>query len=67
MGYRVLGDRDTKFQPIAGLEGPFYFATGRVLYYDAKAGEYYDSTTDFYVPREEVDELHQQLTKMLSV
>lgn len=66
MGFRVLGERDSRFQPIKGLEGPFYFANGRVLYYDPKAGEYYDSTTDFYVPREEVDQLHTELARLLS-
>jgi hypothetical protein len=66
MGFRVLGQRDSRFQPIKGLEGPYYFANGRVLYYDPKAGEYYDSTTDFYVPREEVDQLHTELAQLLS-
>jgi hypothetical protein len=66
MGFKVLGQRDSRFQPIKGLEGPYYFANGRVLYYDPKAGEYYDSTTDFYVPREEVDQLHTELAQLLS-
>lgn len=66
MGFRVLGQRDSRFQPIKGLEGPFYFANGRVLYYDPKQGEYYDSTTDFYVSREEVDQLHTELAQLLS-
>jgi hypothetical protein len=66
MGFRVLGERDSRFQPIKGLEGPFYFANSRVLYYDSKEGEYYDSTTDFYVPREEVDQLHTELARILS-
>lgn len=66
MGYTVLGEHNNRFQPRAGLEGPFYFANGRVLYYDSKEGEYYDSTTDFYVPRDEINELHSELTRMLS-
>ena len=66
MGFRVLGQRDSRFQPIKGLEGPFYFANGRILYYDPKQGEYYDSTTDFYVSREEVDQLHTELAQLLS-
>lgn len=66
MGYQVLGQRDNRWQPRKGLEGPFYFATGRVLYYDVKAGEYWDPTTDFYVPQDEVNSLHQELTRMLS-
>ena len=66
MGYTVLGERNNRWQPRKGLEGPFYFASGRVLYYDTKAGEYWDPTTDFYVPQDEINELHSQLTRMLS-
>lgn len=66
MGYAVLGERDARWQPRPGLEGPFYFATGRVLYYDAKEGQYYDPTTDFFVPNDEVALLHAELTRMLS-
>jgi hypothetical protein len=66
MGYTVLGKRDERWLPRKGLEGPFYFATGRVLYYDVKVGEYWDPTTDFYVPQDEVNELHCELTRMLS-
>ena len=66
MGYTVLGERDVRFQPRKGLEGPFYFANGRVLYYDPKAGEYWDPLTDFYVDREEVNELHEYMAKILS-
>ena len=66
MGYAVLGERDVRWQPRKGLEGPFFFATGRVLYYDTKEGQYYDPTTDFFVPADEVAMLHEELTKMLS-
>lgn len=66
MGYRVLGERDNKWQPRVGLEGPFYFATGRVLYYDPKEGQYWDPTTDFFVSNDEVDQLHNELVKMLT-
>ena len=66
MGYAVLGERDVRWQPRKGLEGPFFFATGRVLYYDVKAGEYWDPLTDFYVSNDEVALLHEELTRMLS-
>jgi hypothetical protein len=65
MGYRVLGQREEKFQPRKGLEGPFDFS-GRTLYYDVKQGQYYDPTTDFYVDREEMDFINQRLTELLS-
>jgi len=66
VAYTVLGERDTKWQPRRGLEGPFYFSNGRVLYYDPKAGDYWDPLTDFYVDREEVNLLHEYMVKMLS-
>lgn len=65
MGYRILGQREEKFQPRKGLEGPFDFS-GRTLYYDVKQGQYYDPTTDFYVDREEMDFINQRLTELLS-
>lgn len=66
MGYRVLADRDTKWQPRPGLEGPFFYPSGRVLYYDPKAGDYWDPTTDFYVDRDEIASLHDDVVRTLS-
>ena len=66
MGYAVLGERDVRWQPRKGLEGPFFYATGRVLYYDPNEGQYYDPLTDYYVEQEEMDLLHAELTRMLS-
>jgi hypothetical protein len=60
MGYRVVDTQDMmrdKYSPRKGLEGPFNFS-GRVLYYDNKAGQYYDPTTDFYVEQAEMDEIN---------
>ena len=51
MGYRVMNSVDNmreKYGARKGLEGPFNFS-GRVLYYDAREGAYYDPSTDFYV------------------
>jgi len=53
MGYRVLGKLDEKWQPRKGLEGPFQYAGGRVLYYDPREGRYWDPTTDFYLEHDE--------------
>jgi len=66
MGYAVLGERDARWQPRKGLEGPFFYATGRVLYYDVQEGEYYDPLTDYYVDQEEINLLHAELTRMLA-
>ena len=60
MSYTVF-NRNVNFGPREGLEGPFHYPNGRVLYYDAKAGEYYDPLTDFYVDRDEVAELQQSI------
>jgi len=65
MGYRLLSEQDRKWQPRKGLKGPFYYANGRVLYYDPKVGDYWDPTTDFYVPREEIWELQRDTIGIL--
>jgi len=71
MGYKVIADRfetdmmRQKYGPRAGLEGPFKYASGRVLYYDPREGRYYDPTTDFYLSHEEMDAEHGILVKRL--
>jgi hypothetical protein len=42
-----------EYPPIRGMEGPFRFQSGRILYYDPQAGAYYDSKTDIYLDRNE--------------
>jgi hypothetical protein len=54
-----------KYGARKGLEGPFNFS-GRVLYYDPKEGSYYDPSTDFYVSKEEMDEINNQFYKLLA-
>ena len=50
MGYTILPQYDKeRYTPMKGLEGPYIFQTGKVLYYDPKEGKYYDRDTDFYV------------------
>ena len=66
MSYRIATERDNRFQPRKGLEGPFFYADGRVLYYDPKAGQYWDPLTDFYVEQEEMDQIQNYLAKILS-
>jgi hypothetical protein len=65
MGYRVLGARDQRWESRKGLEGPFQFLNGQTLYYDPRAGQYWDPTTDFYVENEDVARLQQQLVDFL--
>ena len=64
MAYAVFY-RDPKWQPRKGLEGPFHYPSGRVLYYDNKAGQYYDPTTDFYVSDQDVADLQQEIIRLL--
>ena len=66
MGYRVLGERDAKWQPRQGLEGPFFYPNGQVLYYDPKAGQYWNPTTDFYVADEDIAELQNDFLRYLA-
>lgn len=60
MAYTVWA-RDVNFGPRKGLEGPFTYPNGRTLYYDPKAGEYWDPLTDFFVPNDEVADLQNQI------
>lgn len=65
MAYTVF-KHSKEFGSRKGLEGPFHYPNGRVLYYDAKEGEYYDPLTDFYVDRDEVAELQGQIFAALT-
>lgn len=59
MGYKVIGKMDERWQPRKGLEGPFQYANGRVLYYDPREGRYWDPNTDFYLEHEEMATLER--------
>lgn len=67
MGYKVfeIDNMREKYGARKGLEGPFNFS-GRVLYYDPKEGSYYDPTTDFFVSKEEMDELNNRFYEILT-
>jgi hypothetical protein len=65
MAYTIF-QHDPKWGPRAGLEGPFHYPNGQVLYYDPKAGRYYDPSTDFYVENEDVAELQQMIFQRLT-
>ena len=61
MGYKVLGQIDReRYTDLSheGLEGPFMFSSGKVLYYDPKEGKYYDRDSDFYVDHKEMWNVH---------
>ena len=65
MAYTVF-KHSKEFGPRKGLEGPFHYPNGRVLYYDARAGDYYDPLTDFYVSAGEVADLQAQILPILA-
>jgi hypothetical protein len=65
MAYFTLPTPDPRWQAREGLEGPFFYVNGRVLYYDPKAGQYWDPRTDFYVPNDEVWQLEQDFMELL--
>lgn len=44
-----------EYPPIVGLEGPFRYESGKVLYYAPKIGKYYDSKTDTYLSAEDME------------
>ena len=67
MGYKVLNVMDNmrdNYGPRKGLEGPFSFS-GRVLYYDAHEGKYYDPRSDFYVENDEMTLINNRLVDIL--
>ena len=41
--------------PIPGMEGPFRYRSGKILYWDPKEGEYYDRGRDMYVEVEDAE------------
>lgn len=43
--------------PVDGMEGPYQYKSGAVLYYDPKAGKYYDRRRDIYIDNEEASQL----------
>lgn len=55
-----------KYGKRKGMDGPFQYPNGRVLYFDRKEKEYWDPTTDFFVPDYEVDELKMSLFKVIA-
>jgi len=57
MGYTVLPMQLQEYGPRDGLEGPFRYPSGRVLYYDPAEGQYWDPRTDFYLSNDEASEV----------
>jgi hypothetical protein len=62
---RTVWQKSAEYGPRKGLEGPFDF-TGRILYYDAAEGQYWDPRTDFYVEQDEMNMVHQRIYDILA-
>ena len=62
----TIFQHDVRWGPRKGLEGPFHYPNGQVLYYDPKVGQYWDPTTDFYVDNDDVARLQQQIFDRIS-
>lgn len=64
MGYTTF-TRNENYGPRKGLEGPFTYPNGRVVYYDPREGQYWDPRTDFYLSHEEAGDLQACIFKAL--
>lgn len=56
MGHRVV-NKIEGYGPRKGLEGPFRFGNGQILYWDPSEGSYWDPKTDFYLSRQDTMDL----------
>jgi len=53
-GYTIVPKVDSeRYGERPGLEGPFRFLSGIILYYDPKEGKYYDPDSDMYLTYDE--------------
>jgi hypothetical protein len=61
MGYNSWTAAADNHGPRKGLEGPFRYPNGQVIYYDSKEGKYWDPSTDFYLDHEQASALQNSL------
>jgi hypothetical protein len=64
MAYTTF-QRDERYGPRKGLEGPFTYGNGRILYYDPVEGQYWDPRTDIYLDNDELMDLQGLLVAKL--
>jgi len=60
-------DRNSAYGPRDGLEGPYQYPNGRILYYDVKEGAYWDPRTDFFLDYDEVSSLQNMIFDTIRV
>lgn len=61
MGYTTWVPPQDDYAERQGLEGPYRYPNGQVLYYDPVEGAYYDPKTDFFVSNDDVAFLQRQI------
>jgi hypothetical protein len=54
-----------EYPQIHGMEGPFQFRDGRILYYDPREGRYYDRKSDMYLDRNDIPEDFREMLDAL--
>lgn len=66
MGYRVFEAADDELGLCdVGLEGPFRYPNGMVVYYDPAEGAYYNPRTDMYLSDDEIRALQESIYNVL--
>lgn len=50
-----------------GLEGPYVFMNGQVLYYDPQEEQYYDPRADHYMEPAVMDEMYNEMMKRMGI
>ena len=69
MGYAVMPNKGSEWKQGSreseGLEGPFCYPNGRVLFYDRYEGMYWDPYTDLFVEADEVSLLQNQILDLI--
>jgi len=58
-------DRD-RYTPLKGMEGPFQFRGGEILYYDPREGKYYDRDADMYLSDRDADRITSRTAHKLA-
>lgn len=53
-GHQILPPMDNKYQPKKGLEGPIRLRSGKIVWYDNKAGQYIGED-DIYLTNEDYE------------
>jgi hypothetical protein len=66
MGWKKVDLINDGYSERSGLEGPFRYPSGRVLYYDPKEGRYWDPRTDFYLDHDEAELLKSEIFAKLA-